>query len=92
MDLTAVSTRKPPMSLQEAVDRYLAAAGSYGVPVSLTVFGLSREETERLFSAFDEDYHISRFLQFSNNSGKSYCINGFSQTHISIEEQIRSIL
>jgi hypothetical protein len=80
------------MSLQEAVDRYLAAAGSYEVPVSLDTFGLSREETEQLFGAFDEDYHISRFLRFSNSSGKSYCINGFSQTHISIEEQIQSIL
>jgi hypothetical protein len=92
MDLTAVSARKPPMSLQEAVDRYLSAAGSYGMPVSLRIFGLSREATEQLFSAFDEDYHISRFLKFSNSSGESYRINGFLQTHVSIEEEIQSIL
>ena len=92
MDLTPVSTRKPSMNLHEAVERYLAAAGSYGMPVSLGTFGLSREETEQLFSAFDEDYHISRFLKFSNSSGENYRINGFSQTHISIEKEIQSIL
>jgi hypothetical protein len=60
------------MSLHELVDRYKELAGSFGQPVALASFGLDRSETERLFSAYDEDYHISRFFQFTRQaaSGK----------------------
>jgi hypothetical protein len=40
----------------------------------------------------DEDFHISRYFHFSQISGPAYTINGFEQTHISIDEEIQSIL
>jgi hypothetical protein len=80
------------MSLRELVEKYLAAAGGYGKSVSIAALGLSREETERVFDVLDEDYHISRFFHFSNAVGASYQINGFPQTHISIDADIQAIL
>jgi hypothetical protein len=84
------------MSLKELVEKYLAAAGDYGKPVPIAALGISREETERVFDFLDEDYHISRFFHFqdaaSAGSGASFQINGFQQTHISIDAEIRDIL
>ena len=80
------------MTLGEVVEKYLAAAGGYGKPVALGSLGLSREETERVFSLYDEDYHISRFFSFQSAAGASYQINGFPQTHVSIDAEIQSIL
>ncbi len=80
------------MQLKEAVEKYLAAAGGYGEPVSLGSFGLSRQETERVFAVFDEDYHISRFFHFRKEAGDAYDINGFPQTHVAIDAEIQSIL
>ena len=80
------------MTLREVVDRYLAVAGGYGKAAALASLGLSREETERTFGLFDEDYHISRFLHFRDASGQSFQINGFPQTHLSIDAEIQTIL
>lgn len=57
------------MSLRELVDRYRALAGEFGQPVALSAFALGQTDTERLFSAYDEDYHISRFFQFTRQRG-----------------------
>jgi len=79
--------------LSQIVDRYLALAGSFGVPVALASFDLGQEETERVFGAFDEDYQISRYLRFSRREGDgAFSINGFPQTHVSLEEGIHSLL
>ena len=80
------------MTLREIVEKYLAIAGGYAFLAPLVDFGLERSALERTFSAFDEDYHISRYLHFSQVSGPAYNINGFEQTHISIDEDIQSIL
>lgn len=80
------------MTLREIVDKYLAIAGGFAFLAPLADFGLERAEAERIFSAFDEDYHISRFLHFSQVSGTAYNINGFEQTHISIDADVQSIL
>jgi hypothetical protein len=80
------------MSLRELVEKYLAAAGGYGKSVCIAALGLSREQTEQVFDILDEDYHISRFFHFSNAVGASYQINGFPQTHISIDADIQAIL
>jgi hypothetical protein len=80
------------MNLREVVEKYLAAAGRYGNSATLASLGLSRQEVERVFSAFDEDYHISRFFHFRNDSGVSFAINGFPQTHVSIDAEIQTIL
>jgi len=78
--------------LQQIVDRYLAVAGQFGVAVPLGSFGLGEQETARLFSAFDEDYQVSRYLKFSRQSGAQFSINGFFQTHVALDEAIRGLL
>jgi hypothetical protein len=80
------------MNLGELVDRYQSLAGAFNELVALTDFGLSPEETARLFTGMDEDYQISRFLNFSAGQGRSYLIGGNSVTHVRIEEGILSLL
>jgi hypothetical protein len=80
------------MTLRQMVDKYLAIAGGFAYLAPLADFGLSKSATEGIFSAFDEDYHISRYLHFSQVSGPAYNINGFEQTHVSIDAEIESIL
>jgi hypothetical protein len=84
--------RAPMMNLREVVERYAALAGSFGNPVALSAFGLSEQETRNLFSAFDEDYHISRFLHFSRADGRAYAISGEAVTHVAIDPAIESLL
>jgi hypothetical protein len=83
------------MSLRDVVARYKALAGEFGIPVALSGFALTREETENLFSAYDEDYHISRFLHFSDSGGTSaeaFVIDGERTTHVAIDAEIATIL
>jgi hypothetical protein len=61
--------------------------------VPLSALGLSQEEAERVFSSFDEDYHISRYFHFQSAAGaNNYQISRFPQTHISIDAEIQTIL
>jgi hypothetical protein len=78
--------------LRQIVDRYLALAGHFGPAVPLASFGLSTEDTSRLFSALDEDYQISRYLKLSREAGAEFSISGFPQTHVALDEAIRSLL
>ena len=85
------------MNLRETVDKYLDIAGDFDRAIALSAFGLSREETEKLFSAFDEDYHISRYFHLSNQQASVpaaavYQINGFPHTHVSIDAEIAEVL
>ena len=80
------------MTLKEIVEKYLAIAGGFTFLAPLSDFGLERGEVERIFGALDEDYHISRFFHFSQVSGLAYKINGFDQTHVSIDEEVQTIL
>ena len=80
------------MTLREIVEKYLAVAGGFGFLAPLSEFGLEKGATERTFGAFDEDYHISRYFHFSQVSGTAYSINGFDQTHITIDAEIESVL
>jgi hypothetical protein len=82
----------PMLSLREVVDRYFAVAGKFGQPASLSAFQLSPAEVQTLFNVLDEDYHLSRFLQFSNIAGESYVISGASVTHLSIDPGIQTML
>jgi hypothetical protein len=84
--------RAPIMPLKELVALYLSLAVGFGKPVALSAFQLSPAETERLFSGYDEDYHISRFFHFSDASGTGFSINGFLATHVSIDVEIETIL
>jgi hypothetical protein len=84
--------RAPVMSLSELVRHYRLQAGDFGRPVVLASFPLSHVEIERLFSAYDEDYHISRFFHFSEGEGPKFLINGIPATHVSLDAEIESIL
>ena len=84
--------RAPIMSLSQLVRAYRLHAGEFGQPVALGAFALSPAETERLFSAYEEDYHISRFFRFTEGRGQKFSINGFSATHVSIDPEIQTIL
>ncbi len=80
------------MPLSELVSRYRSLAGGFGKPVALSSFQLTPAETERLFSGYDEDYHISRFFHFSEDAGEKFSINGFPATHVSLDAEIETIL
>ena len=80
------------MPLRDLVRLYLSRTGNFGEPVALSAFGLTNTETEPLFSGYDEDYHISRYFQFSEAAGEKYSINGIPATHVSLDAEIQSIL
>jgi hypothetical protein len=80
------------VQLQEVLEKYLAASGGYGHEVAISALGFSREEVEDVFSIFDEDYHIGRFFHFRQADGESYTVDGFPQTHVTIDSDVQSIL
>jgi hypothetical protein len=86
------SGRSAKLELSQIVQKYLAASGGYGKPIALSALGFSAEEIEAAFGSLDEDYHISRFLHFQCSAGANYQINGFPQTHVSIDAEIQTIL
>jgi hypothetical protein len=83
------------MSLSDVVKKYRDLAGGFGAAVSLSDFGLPRVNAETVFSELDEDYQISRFLHFQNREAEKFpvfLINGFPQTHITLDAEIESLL
>jgi hypothetical protein len=80
------------LSLKEVVDLYNILANQVPEPVPLSAFQLSPDETSRLFSSLDEDYHISRFLRFSCAVGQRYTVAGEQVTHVAIDPAISSLL
>jgi hypothetical protein len=89
---TEATRRAPMMPLSDLVSLYLSLVGGFGEPAALSAFQLSSAETERLFSSFDEDYHISRFFHFSEADGLQFSINGIPVTHVSLDAEIETIL
>ena len=90
--MSAEARRAPNMSLSELVRHYRSRSGEFGRPVALSAFPLGHAEIERLFSSYDEDYHISRFFHFTEADGQSFLINGISATHVSLDAEIETIL
>jgi hypothetical protein len=90
--------RMPVLNLRDVVETYRNLAGDFGRSVPLADFRLNREETESLFGAFDEDYHISRFFHFTlapdakRTPERVFQINGFPQSHVSLDSEIATIL
>ena len=90
------------MELGEAVKVYRKVAGGYGRPMALAAFGQSRDETVKIFSAWDEDYQISRFMELTfephdpASRGPSldqpYRVNGFECSHVRFHADIELIL
>jgi len=91
--MSAEATRRAPlMALKELVALYFSLAGEFGRPVALSAFQFAPAEIERLFSGYDEDYHISRFFHFTESSGTRFFINGFPATHVSLDADVQAIL
>jgi hypothetical protein len=90
--MAAEPRRAPMMSLKQLVANYRTLAVDFGQPVALSAFALTTAETERLFSGYDEDYHISRFFHFSEVTGEKYSIDGIPATHVSVDPEIETIL
>jgi hypothetical protein len=92
--ILSAGERERGMQLRELVELYRKKAGQAGQagqaegPVALKDFGLPKAELEKELSAYDEDYQISRFLQFSRSSDVTaedvYNINGVACTHLKI--------
>jgi hypothetical protein len=80
------------LSLQQVVDRYSTLAKQWGDPVALEEFALDPEQTIKLFTSLDEDYHISRYVNFSMGHGRLYLVSGNPSTHIQIDAAIRELL
>ena len=92
VDFDGAAAEPAMMNLREIVERYKALAKTSGEPVALEAFGLSPAETAKLFTAMDEDYHISRFLTFSQAQGTQYSVSGNAVTHLRLDEGILSLL
>ena len=90
--MAAEPRRAPIMTLQQLVAKYQSVAGGFGVAMPLSAFGLSKAETEQLLSDYDEDYHISRFFDFTETEGEKYHIDGVPATHLAIDAEISKIL
>ena len=90
--MAAEPRRAPIMTLQQLVAKYESLAGGFGVAVPISKFGLSKAETEQLLTDYDEDYHISRFFDFTDTEGEKYHIDGVPATHLAIDAEISKIL
>ena len=90
--MAAEPRRAPIMTLQQLVAKYESLAGGFGVAVPISKFGLSKAETEQLLTDYDEDYHISRFFDFTDGDGEKYHIDGVPATHLAIDAGISKIL
>ncbi len=71
--MAAEPRRAPVLSLRQVVAKYQSLASDFGEPAALTGFGLTKAETEQLFSDYNEDYHIRisrgrRLPNFCRNS------------------------
>ncbi len=89
------------MELGEAVRFYRKATGGYGRSMDLAAFGLSRSGTENIFSVWDEDYQISRFMELTleasnptlqGPSSRPYTVNGFEYSHVRFHADIERML
>jgi hypothetical protein len=90
------------MDLATAVKKYLEIAGEFGRSVHLSRFDLPKAETEKVISAWDEDYQISRYMLLSRerdeallsypSEARVYCINGFECSHVSFHPDVQRLL
>ena len=84
------------MDLAAVVKKYLELTGGFDLPLHLSRLGLPKPEVERLVSAWDEDYQISRFVLLSrdDNAGqypedsRVFSINGCEYTHVTLRPGI----
>jgi hypothetical protein len=89
------------VDLAKAVTAYLKATGGFDRPLHLSRFGLSKLETEQLFSAWDEDYQISRYMiltrapedELANLSpaSRTYAVNGHETSHVAFRAEVQRL-
>ncbi len=90
------------MDLSDFVKQYLQIGGGFDRRVHLSQFGLSKSETEKVVSALDEDYQISRYLRLSKerdealatfpSEARVYLINGYEVSHLSFHPDIQKLV
>lgn len=90
------------MDLAAVVKKYLELTGGFDQPLHLSRIGLTKPEVERHFSAWDEDYQISRFMMLSRAGDEElsahptdervYRINNYECTHVSFRSGIEQLL
>lgn len=90
------------MELSALVKKYLELGGGFDRPVHLSAFGLARLDAEKLFSALDEDYQISRYMLLSRErdaalaslpqGARVYLINGYEVSHVTFDPAIQKLL
>jgi hypothetical protein len=90
------------MDLATLVKKYLQIAGGFGPAVHLSQLGLTKSETEKLISALDEDYQISRYMLLSREMDETlaafppgervYLINDFECSHVTFQEGVQKLL
>jgi hypothetical protein len=90
------------MDLATAVKKYLELAGGFDRPVHLSRFTLPKNEIEKMFSEWDEDYQISRFMMLSREGDETlasfpenervYLINGFECSHVTFHQDIQKLM
>jgi hypothetical protein len=90
------------MDLAEFVKKYTEHSAGFGGALHLSEFGLCKAETEKVISAFDDDYQISRYMLLSRQPDEDllshpsdvrvYSINGFEASHVSLAPGIRKLL
>jgi uncharacterized protein YndB with AHSA1/START domain len=90
------------MTLADALKAYLEITAGFERPMHLSWFRLSKAETERVFSAWDEDYQISRFMLLTRASeedlaafpvgSRVYVVNGQESSHVTFRVDIQRLL
>jgi hypothetical protein len=87
------------MDLKTAVAKYLEVVGEFGRPMPLMGFGLSREKTERMVSAWEEDYQMHRHLELvpasggaSETSQSAFVVAGLAYNSVVFRASIRDII
>ena len=90
------------MNLADAVATYLRIAGEFGRPVHLSQLALNKAQIEKAFSAWDEDYQISRYMLLGRApdeelasrppGSRLFLINGHEYSHVTFRSDIQRLL
>jgi hypothetical protein len=90
------------MDLPTLVKTYLEQSGGFDRPLHLSRLGLSKPEIEKLFSQWDEDYQISRYMSLLRMGDESlsaypenervFLVNGFESSHVTFNQNIQELL
>jgi len=90
------------MDLATAVKKYLELAGGFARSLHLSRFALPKNEIEKTFSEWDEDYQISRYMMLSRERDEAltsfpdnervYLINGFECSHVTFHQDIQKLM